>query len=162
MVIYDLNCTRGHRFEGWFQDLEAYQAQAAGGQLECPACGSREISRTVTGTMIRRTAEDRAGMAAFPQPVPAPGGAAPGAGQPAAPATAITPQLVREFLMTLSSHVKASSEDVGARFAQEARLIHTGEAPERLIRGTSTAEEEQALEDDGIPFMKLPLVSADD
>lgn len=62
----------------------------------------------------------------------------------------------------LAAHIRANSEDVGPRFAQEARLIHTGEAPGRTIRGTTTPSEETELAEEGIPFLKLPMLSTDD
>ena len=165
MVIYDLGCEKGHRFEGWFSDRAALEDQRARGLLECTFCGSRTVEKLVTGSAIRRSAEDRAGTVLPAQVAPAPPPpdvtpASPDAQQPEAPAA--TPQQVREFLGTLAAHVRANSQDVGPRFAQEARKIHHGQAEGRAIRGTTTPEEEQALVDEEIPFARLPFLATDD
>jgi hypothetical protein len=162
MVIYDLACGDGHRFEGWFQDLGAFKAQASARQLACPTCGSADVEKLVTGSAVRRTAEDRAGTTTLPAAAVATTEKAatpsPAAEQPATP----TAMQVREFLGTLAAQIRAHSEDVGPRFAEEARKIHHGQTEDRLIRGTTTEAEEQALADDEIPFLKLPVFNADD
>ncbi len=165
MVIYDLGCEKGHRFEGWFSDRSALEDQRARGLLECTLCGSRSVEKLVTGSAIRRSAEDRAGTVlpaqVGPAPPPPDATAAPDAAPPA-DAPAATPQQVREFLGTLAAHVRANSQDVGPRFAEEARKIHHGQAAGRAIRGTTTPEEEQALVDEEIPFARLPFLATDD
>jgi hypothetical protein len=57
-------------------------------------------------------------------------------------------------------HVLANTEDVGPRFAEEARRIHYGESEQRNIRGQASAEEAQALLEEGIEIAMLPLPDA--
>jgi hypothetical protein len=57
-------------------------------------------------------------------------------------------------------HVMANTEDVGTRFAEEARKIHYGEREERNIRGQATRKETEALLDEGIDVMPLPVPDA--
>jgi hypothetical protein len=52
------------------------------------------------------------------------------------------------------------SEDVGNAFAEEARKIHYKESPERSIRGQTTLDEAEALRDEGIEIMPMPLIPA--
>ena len=124
-----------------------------------------DVEKLVTGSAIRRSAEDRAGTVlpaqVGPAPPPPDATAAPDAAPPA-DAPAATQQQVREFLGTLAAHVRANSQDVGPRFAEEARKIHHGQAEGRAIRGTTTPEEEQALVDEEIPFARLPFLATDD
>ena len=54
----------------------------------------------------------------------------------------------------------ANTEDVGQRFAEEARRIHYGESPQRGIRGHATPEEREALSDEGIETMAIPVPRA--
>jgi hypothetical protein len=157
MVIYDLACHLGHRFEGWFQDHAAYREQAASGQLLCPTCGSTSVEKQVSGSAIRRSQEDRAGTVEAPPPSPP----SPAPGSPSDKVT-LSPGQAREFLGTLAAHLRAHSEDVGPQFAQEARAIHRGEAQARSIRGTASEEEETSLREDEIPFLKLPFPPTDD
>jgi hypothetical protein len=49
------------------------------------------------------------------------------------------------------------SEDVGKDFPAEARRIHNNEAPKRAIRGHASEEEHEALVEEGIPVMRLPI-----
>ena len=48
------------------------------------------------------------------------------------------------------------TENVGDRFADEARRIHDGSADERPIRGVATSEEREALAEEGIAVVALP------
>lgn len=54
-------------------------------------------------------------------------------------------------------HVVAHTEDVGERFADEARSIHHGDAPERAIRGQATDQEKKALREEGIDILSMPI-----
>jgi len=47
---------------------------------------------------------------------------------------------------------------VGAKFAQEALKIHHGEIEKKNIRGTATIEEEVILKEEGVLFLKVPIV----
>ena len=54
-------------------------------------------------------------------------------------------------------HVLANTEDVGQRFAEEARRIHYGETEQRGIRGQASATERAALAEEGIDVLPLPM-----
>jgi len=43
VIIYDLKCEKNHRFEGWFDDRAAFEAQKSGKFISCPVCGSTDI-----------------------------------------------------------------------------------------------------------------------
>ncbi len=62
--------------------------------------------------------------------------------------------------MKAVAQVMAQTEDVGERFAEEARRIHYGEADERGIRGQATREETQALLEEGVAVLPLPVPPA--
>ena len=49
------------------------------------------------------------------------------------------------------------TEDVGSAFPEEARKIHYNEAPARHIRGTASSREVEALKDEGVEVVALPL-----
>jgi hypothetical protein len=73
MIAYQLKCAKGHAFEGWFRDSDAFDAQAADGKLSCPSCNSRKIEKAVMAPAIagkaRELAEARAALRAFRQKV---------------------------------------------------------------------------------------------
>ena len=60
-------------------------------------------------------------------------------------------QLVHDFL---DKHF----EDVGTEFYKEALKIHYGETEKRNIKGTATTEEEVILKEEGVPFLKIPII----
>ncbi len=64
---------------------------------------------------------------------------------------------MRAMLAQMARHILANAEDVGERFAEEARRIHYEEAPRRSIRGVASKDEAAALEDEGIEVMPLPF-----
>ena len=69
----------------------------------------------------------------------------------------MNPQHLQAAWMKMVRHVMANTEDVGARFAEEARKIHYGEAEHRNIRGQASREETEALLDEGVEILPLPV-----
>jgi hypothetical protein len=67
------------------------------------------------------------------------------------------PQQMQAAMLKMVRHVMANTEDVGNRFAEEARKIHHGQAQERGIRGQASREETEALLDEGIDILPLPV-----
>ncbi len=133
MIIFDLKCDKGHSFEGWFKDREAFQEQTAGRLVSCPVCGSVEIQQSPSVVAIRSKRRDRERE-----------------GQGAAELSPMKYlQMVRDF-------VERNFDNVGDRFAEVALKIHRGEEDQRNIRGTTTSAEEEALREEGVPFLKIP------
>lgn len=146
MKVFDLVCEFDHRFEGWFGSDQAFEEQDAGNLIECPMCGSRKVTRMPSAPRLNLSSQgDRQTTAALPRSEP------------------MTPEQlqVQALWMKLARHVMDHTEDVGERFAEEARRIHYEEAPSRGIRGKATAQEAQALAEEGIEVMSLPLPTLD-
>ena len=55
MIRYALQCDGGHGFEAWFGDSAAYDDQAARGLVECPHCGSHEVSKQIMAPAVAGT-----------------------------------------------------------------------------------------------------------
>lgn len=168
MILYQLRCAAGHEFEGWFRNSATYDDQAAAGSVTCPVCGDTRVAKAPMAPRIARSGTKAAALAAESAPVPAPVAGAP---VPAAPAPLPAPAAqavlpVQAELMTklreLRRMVEASAENVGGRFADEARKIHNGEAEARPIYGDTTPEEAEALTDEGVPFARIPWVPPHD
>ena len=142
MVIYDLTCENEHSFEGWFSGPENYQEQLSRNEIACPVCNSTAITKLPHTCAVHMKKE-----------------AAPAAqrSKPEMP----TPEQFREALIRVHHYVQNHFEDVGPRFAEEARRIHDGEVEERPIHGTATPEEQEALDDDQVPYMTLPKPELD-
>jgi hypothetical protein len=140
MKVLNLQCSHSHSFEGWFASEDDFQGQLAHGLVECPLCGDRAVSKMLSAPRLNL-----------------------GAAQPAprqeevmsAPAAALQAEWLR-----MVRHVMANTEDVGDRFAEEARRIHYGETDERAIRGQASREETEALVEEGIAVLPLPIPKA--
>ena len=182
MIRYQLRCSRGHGFEGWFKNSDAYARDVE--ELDCPICGDRTIEKAIMApAVLQRTA--RPGAEDAPLPPAASDGAADGAAAPAAAGTAVSAdaggpasaegaspvaavaaaptgpdqlQLAKAMLLMrkLRAHVEANFDHVGKRFAEEARKIHYAEAEPRGIYGEASREEVERLEDEGIAVAPLP------
>ncbi|WP_338847976.1 DUF1178 family protein [Massilia sp. W12] len=139
MKVYNLRCEAGgHGFEGWFASQADYEQQKASGLLCCPVCGSAQVEKTLSAPRLNlkgghSQAEEKS---------------------PALQAQARLLQLARELI--------ANTEDVGERFAEEARKMHYQESEARNIRGKVSADEREALLDEGIAVLPLPILEGMD
>lgn len=160
MKVLDLGGVCGHRFEGWFASEQDFQDQLARGLLECPVCGERAVSKRLSAPRInlgRSTASGEA-VASTPAKEQAAGAAhtVPASSQQQPNASKeVSTQLQALFWQAMKT-VAAQTEDVGPRFAEEARRIHHGETPARGIRGQASLEEAQALVEEGVDILPLP------
>lgn len=144
MKVLNLQCGEGHGFEGWFASHDDYDEQRARGLLSCPVCNSAEVSKLPSAPRLNLGA---------PGPAAAPPGQAP-ASQDVAQ---VSPQQLQAAWMKMVRHVMAHTEDVGTQFAEEARKIHYGEREQRNIRGQASWAETEALLDEGIEILPLPV-----
>lgn len=147
MIIFDLSCASAHRFEGWFASRAEFDRQKDGGLIRCPSCDSKEIRLMPSAVHVASSTRNDSPRAPHPQN--------PVAAMPAQQPLAVLRQLVNALV--------ATSEDVGTRFADEARKIHYEEAPARSIRGQATPAERESLREEGIDVLQIPeLPAADD
>ena len=144
MKVLNLRCSHGHAFEGWFASDDEFMEQNGGGELQCPLCADSVITRLPSAPRLNLSgAREKPPEAAV------------------APAAADAQGSELQALwMKAVRHVLAHTEDVGERFAEEARRIHYGEAPERGIRGQVDARQRDELIDEGIEVFALPLPRA--
>ena len=147
MKVFNLACEHDHPFEGWFGSADDYDSQLAKGLLECPVCASRSIRKMLSAPRLNLS------HALEPKAAPPDGASA----SLPAPAQAPDPRAVQALLMQMTRAIVANTEDVGDRFAEEARRIHYKEAPERGIRGKASAEDARELAEEGIEVLALAL-----
>jgi hypothetical protein len=143
MIVFDLLCGAGHRFEGWFASAGDFASQRSRNLVSCPACGTAEVSRVPSATRANLGAAE---PKAPPQPAKTPEMEGK---DPFAIAQMLYSRMLDELL--------TKSEDVGREFPAEARKIFYKESPARAIRGQATSEEHQDLVDEGIPVARLPV-----
>ncbi|WP_323000180.1 DUF1178 family protein [Castellaniella sp.] len=154
--VFDLACEHDHVFEGWFASQESYDEQRSQGMVRCPICHSDQITRRVSAPHLNVSHLRRESMAASAEQPVAQGHAA-----VAAPSSDQLTRLQAEVLRQIRKIVR-QTDDVGARFADEARRMHSGEIEERPIRGTASVEECRELAEDGISIMPIPDILDDD
>jgi len=147
MIVFNLHCKEGHRFEGWFGSARDFASQKKRGLLSCPTCGAGSIERGLSAPRLNMGAVE-------PKQAPQ------------APAAQKTPDMegkdafaVAQMLYSrMLDEILTKSEDVGAKFPEEARKIYYEESPGRAIRGQATREEHDALVDEGIPVAGFPVL----
>lgn len=174
MLVVDLHCAHGHHFEGWFASSEDLSSQQARGLVTCPVCGVDEVVRRPSAPHLNvshlkaENSSPKVGQALAQQE--GPGGAGGAYPSPTVGATSeveaeravpVSPeeavQALQAAYLQVVRHVVTHTEDVGARFAEEARSIHHGESPERPIRGQTSPAEREALREEGIEVLSLPI-----
>lgn len=132
MKVLSLRCANGHGFEGWFGSDDEFMDQNGRGLVECPLCADKIVSRMPSAPRLNLS----------------------GARPEAAPAD------TQALWLKAVRHVIENTEDVGRRFAEEARRIHYGEVESRGIRGQASPDEAQSLRDEGIEIASLPVPQA--
>jgi len=138
MIVYDLKCENGHKFEGWFNDSAAFEDQNARKMISCPVCGS--CNNRVAPSSVMYIGKES------------------GSFRNHTPAAEISLQKAQDLL---KDYLGRHFEDVGDRFAEVAVKIHRGLEAERNIKGTTTEGEEAYLKEEGIPFFKIPSLKLD-
>lgn len=138
MIVLDLCCDSLHVFEGWFASAQDFDAQRTSDKVTCPICGSAAITRRPSAPYVQRG--ERSVEPAAPQ-------------QPLAKLPAASLQAA---LLGLAREMMRGAENVGPAFPEEARKIHYGETEERSIRGVASADDANALLEEGILVVPVP------
>jgi hypothetical protein len=135
MISFDLRCNKDHVFEAWFQDGASFDEQRKGGKVACPACGSKKVEKALMapslghGTKKVAIEDERKKTVA-----------------------------VLSALEDLRRKVEENCDNVGDKFAEEARKIHYGEVDARDIYGQTTTDEAEALREEGVEFGEIPWI----
>ena len=164
MKVLDLHCSQQHSFEGWFASEDDFQSQLARGLVTCPLCADATIVKKLSAPRLNLTTsrgERSAGIARQVESEPI---HTESASEVSATATnhaqephALEPAQPEAALLKMVRHVVANTEDVGASFPEEARKMHYGETEHRNIRGQASPQETEALLDEGIAVLPLPM-----
>ncbi|HEY3537802.1 MAG TPA: DUF1178 family protein [Trinickia sp.] len=149
MKVLDLQCSQGHRFEGWFASGDDFESQLSRKLVECPMCAATEVSRLPSAPRLNLSGATNAQNDA----------ARHAAGSRDEERGGSVPERIREIeaqAMRALREVLGKTENVGERFAEEARRIHYNEAPARNIRGVATPEDARSLVEEGIDVLPVP------
>jgi hypothetical protein len=137
VIIYDLKCEKGHKFEGWFKDRSAFENQKSKRLITCPVCGNSDVEM-IPSTMSIMARDTKA----------------------------INRENVEELSMPRAiklfhEYLNKNFDDVGKKFADIALKIHHGKEEKRNIKGTTTESEEDILREEGVQFIKIPVTKFD-
>lgn len=146
MKVLDLVCTHGHVFEGWFASEADFLSQRERALIECPFCGDASVAKKPSAPRLNLGSTDTTTPDSTRH-------------QMMTGAAGVDAELQSAWL-TLARRIIAQTDDVGQRFAEEARKIHYGESEARGIRGQASMAETQALIEEGISVLPLALPEA--
>ncbi len=138
VIVLNILCDSGHRFEGWFTSSDAFREQCERRLVLCPRCQTSEVSLLPSAPYVRRN------VAQPPAAIPA------------------VPDEVAAGLYQALAMAARKAENVGERFPEEARRIHYDEAPARGIRGIASADETMELLEEGILVLPAPVPHEDE
>ncbi|MFD1941270.1 DUF1178 family protein [Paradevosia shaoguanensis] len=139
MIHYSLVCENEHKFEAWFANAGAFDAQSKRGIVTCPVCDSRQVHKALMAPAVSRTKSEKVSLSiGHPQH-----------------------DQIRAALRAMRDKVTSEADYVGDKFAEEARKIHFKDVEARGIYGEATADEVAALVEDGVDFMPLPNIPED-
>ena len=136
MIVFDLECSNGHIFEGWFDSLESFEKQNSEELVSCPFCNDTRVRKVMSPVAVKKShSVDQA---------------------PSGPID--YQRLAKEVV----GYIQANFEDVGPKFSAEALKMHYGVSEKKNIRGSATSEEEKTLKEEGIDFFKINLPEKDE
>jgi len=144
MKVLNLRCANGHGFEGWFASDDAFMDQNERRLVECPLCADCQVSRLPSAPRLNLSGPRQVEVRETAE----------GADQ------VVSGMSMQAQWLKAVRHLMQNTEDVGERFATEARRIHYGEIEARGIRGQASADDRQALREEGIEVMSMPLPAA--
>jgi len=139
LIRFSLICDHDHEFEGWFRSSDDFDKQKKRGLIDCPECGSHKVQKALMAPAVS-TSKKQEKMAL---------------------AMSAEQRRIMGEMKALSEKLRENAEDVGNKFAEEARKIHFGETEPRGIYGEATPDEAKSLAEDGVPFMPLPVFPDD-
>lgn len=191
MIVYRLKCDLNHRFDAWFQSGASFEEQQKQKLLECPHCGSTGISKAPMSPRISKTSHSSLGTEIL-DTVESEGFPYESMSYNYSDKTnaiqlhkdctgsqplsldhlektlqsdkmkTVNPALIRKALLSLKENIRQSCDDVGNKFAEEARRIHYGETEKRSIYGQASFEEIFDLRQEGVEVSALPPFPKED
>ncbi len=145
MIVYDLSCDQGHRFEGWFGSSDDFASQKEQGLVSCPQCGSEQVSKAPMAPAVGRKGSQQHSVSR-----PDDQGVS---------NTPMTPEVAKALEKLAKAQAKAleNSTWVGKDFVEQSRSMHYGEREHTAIHGEASVDEARDLLDEGVPIAPLPL-----
>ena len=158
MIKYKLKCNSRYcldeeEFDGWFQNIEAYEKQKLHSLISCPICGSDDVIKSLTTPSLKKTKkmnqENETNKINKTSKV--------------SDNVVVNENLkdISTILRTIKKEIQKSSTFVGDQFVSKVRSMKEGKIREKPIYGHGTNKEIQELRDEGIDIVNVPWISDD-
>ena len=135
MIAFDLECSKGHIFEGWFNNTASFEEQRDKKMISCPFCDDTDVKKVISPVAMKTSTR---------------------------PVTDGPPIDYEKLAKEMMKYVQNNFDDVGTEFAKEALKMHYGVTEKKNIKGSATSEEEKLLKEEGIHFFKIPVLKAEE
>ena len=137
MIAFDLECSKGHSFEGWFNNTPSFEEQKSKKLISCPYCDDTKIKKVLSPVATKISSQNDRELMDIPIDYP---------------------RLAKEIV----NYINKNFDDVGPDFTKEALKMHYGVTEKKNIKGSATAEEEKILKEEGVAFAKVPIPTIDE
>ncbi len=159
MIKYKLKCkstycSEQNEFDGWFQNIKAFEKQMSLGLINCPRCGSHDILKLLATPNVRKDKSQTSKITKIENE------------------TVITNseksilgnenlKNITTILRTIKKEIQKNSTFVGDKFVSKARSMKEGKIKDKPIHGHGTKKEIQELRDEGIDVINIPWIPDD-
>ena len=154
LICKSLYCSNQNSFDGWFQNIEAYQNQKSKGLILCPLCGSDDIIKSLTTPSFRLNKVKPTDTEVEQKEVDDKNLIKPVRSNDKTNDISI-------ILRAMKKEIKKNSEFVGDDFVKEVRSMQVDKTKERSIYGHGTKKEIEELKDEGVDVLNVPWVPDD-
>ena len=139
MIKYNLKCNNDHEFESWFSNSSEFEKLNKKKLLECIYCSSNKIEKSIMAPMISGIKSKEESISFVDQ------------------------SLLDEKnkLLKIRNYIEKNFEFVGDEFSKKVREVYYDKKTNKSIYGTTTPEEREELEEEGIDLLSVPWVSKD-
>ena len=150
MIKYKLKCksvycSEQSEFDGWFQNMEAFEKQKDLGLINCPICGSDNVVKPLTTPSLKIIKNENSNQKKETNDLE----------------QEKLSKNITALLRTLKKEIQKNSTFVGKDFVNQARSMKQGKIKEKPIHGHGTSKEIEELKDEGINVINVPWVPDD-
>ncbi len=137
MIAFDLECSNGHLFEGWFNNIKSFEKQNAKKLVSCPYCDDTNTRKVISPVAMKTSSrrDEKRDVNSIDY---------------------------RRLAKEMVDYFNKNFDDVGPNFTKEALKMHYGVTEKKNIKGSATVEEEKMLREEKIEFLKIPIPKIDD
>jgi hypothetical protein len=150
MIKYKLKCKSPYcseqsDFDGWFQNIEAFEKQMNLGLINCPICGGANIFKLLTTPSLKKNSNKKISTEEIEK-------------------NTFGYEKYKDIttiLRSITKEIKENSTFVGDDFVNQARSMNKGTIEEKSIYGHGTKQEIEELKDEGIDVINIPWTPDD-